>query len=125
MESWSLGVNLGLYDALLQGRKTVDTRAPFPANPQKDYSRIREGDVLIFHAVDNNYNRMPELKYMVSYATAYPSIEKMLEKESLNDIFPDVGSVEKAVKIWHSFPAYRERIKRYGIIAIGLGQRLA
>lgn len=120
---WNLDVVLNVYYDLLEGSKEVETRSPDPSKPEKDYGKIVEGDSLIFHLVNDSFKRVSEsekLAFKAGNIRKYNSIEEMLETENIKSILPDVHSKEEALEIYYSFPGYKERIAKYGIIAIDL-----
>lgn len=122
MKEWHLNTILSVYYELIEGGKTIETRAPDSENKEKDYGMISKGDILIFHPVDSFFKRIDneEIKFFAGDVRKYNSIEEMLQYENLQKILPDVKSREDAIKVYNSFPGYKERIKKYGIVAIDL-----
>ena len=126
MREWSLGVVLENYEDLIAKRKTVETRAPDPSNPEKDFSNVSINDILAFHAFDGQFHRIAELpiiRYSVLRVNRYSTVDNMLEREDFSSIMPRENSREEAIKVYHFFPGYRERMEKYGMIACGLGKR--
>jgi len=127
MKEWGLGVILNVYDDLVSGRKKIETRAPEPDKPEKNYESMSLDDILAFHAVDDKFKKideLPILKFSVSSIRKYPCIKTLLANEGIKNVLPNASSVEEAIKVYYSFPEYKERIEKYGLVAIGLRERI-
>lgn len=124
---WQFPVAEQWYDAIASGSKVVEGRVPDPSKPAKDYSKLVTGDIAVISAVDAGFKPVstkPELKFVIGYNRKYPSVEEMVNAETLARVVPGVPTIESAKNIYHSFPGYEERIKLHGIHAIGLESRL-
>jgi len=127
MAVWKLGVIEPVYHQLLRNAKKVETRAPDPSNPEKDYGLMMPGDELHFHAVDEEFKPivdLPVLGFLADAVREYQTIEDCLRAEGLQLVFPGIASIEAATQIYYSFPDYPERIQKYGLVAAELGKRL-
>ena len=122
MKEWHLNTVLEVYYDLVERRKTIETRAPDLEDKEKDYGNVSEGDLLIFHPVNAFYLRIgnESIEFTAGNVRKYNSVEQMLENEDLQKILPQATSLEEVIKIYNSFPGIRERIKKYGIVAIDL-----
>ena len=121
MKEWHLNAIIKVYYDLIDGRKKIETRACSP-NEEKDYGQIEKGDLLIFYPLDNFSLRIEhdKISFIAGEIRKYSSVEEMLKHENLKDILPDSNSLEDALKVYYSFPRYKERIAKYGIVAIDL-----
>ena len=93
-------------DAIKDGRKTIETRA---ATPQ--YRKIERGDRLIFQCGKRKIEKKVKEIYL------FKNIDELLDKFNLGDIMPHISSRDEAKKAWYSFPGYREKIAKYGLVA--------
>ena len=132
MKEWIINIfleDLEMYELIRDNKKKIDSRAPDPSKPEKSYQSIAPGDIIIFRVSNRNtlelIEKYPPLKFVVKYNKHYDSAEELLLKDGLDNIFPNVNSIEEALEIYYSFPGYTERIEKYGICAIGLGERIS
>ncbi|MBI5148925.1 hypothetical protein HZA33_04570 [Candidatus Pacearchaeota archaeon] len=118
---WQLNVTLPVYYDLMEGKKRVETRAPEPGT-EKDYGEIKWGDILIFNAIGENPMNVKRsrLRCMANGIRRYSSLEEMFQHEDFSKIAPQSKSVQEAIKTYDSFPGVKERIEKYGIIAVDL-----
>lgn len=135
MERWILSTILPVYRFIEEGRKTYDTRAPDPSNPQKRLYEAKKGDIVLIMPVSNSTFEpldLPTLKYGISDIQYFVPqenenwesiVERVLNHVGLEKVFPGY-SLEQSLKTYKSFPNYPKRIKKHGIVAIGLGKRL-
>jgi len=138
MTSWILSTAFPIYNLIENGKKTYDTRAPDPTNPQKRLDQAKKGDIAVIIPALSSVSEpldssvFPTLKYEISDIQHFPPnkneewesvAKRTLEHIGLEKIFPN-HSLEKAIEVYRSFPNYPQRIKDYGLVAIGLGRRL-
>jgi ASC-1-like (ASCH) protein len=102
-------VNRDIFNMLVDGSKSIETRAATPK-----YRNLKDGDYIIAKCGDDT------CKKRIKKATHFDSIDQMLEVYDLKHISPSVRSKEEAIKVWHSFPSYKEKLSRYGIMAFEL-----
>lgn len=95
-----------VFEAIKNGQKTVETRAAAPK-----YRKIKTGDCLVFVCGQDR------LEKHVASVSLFASLDQLLAKIDLKEIMPSVSSRQEAEKIWYSFPKYREKIKKYGLVA--------
>jgi len=96
-------------DLIRSGRKTIETRAA-----TKKYQKIKVGDLLRFVCG----KKIVEKK--VSEIQHFKTIDILLKRLDLGKIMPHVSSLEQAKQIWFSFPNYKEKIQKYGLLAFKL-----
>lgn len=97
--------DMAFFDAISDGSKKIETRAGSPA-----YSRIKEGDVLVFSCFGK------KIKKIAQKIHHFKSVEELLKNFNFKEIMPLASSKEEAIKTWHSFPKYKERLIKYGIL---------
>lgn len=78
------------------------------------YKGIKSGDIIVFKCQGKYFVKK------VKKAGKFKSLAALLKKYDIEDIMPDAKSLKDVEKRFHSFPGYRERIKKYGLIAIEL-----
>ena len=84
----------------------METRAAAPK-----YRKIKVGDILVFTCGADR------LEKQVAAVQHCATIKDLLAKIDLKEIMPGVSLAAEAKKIWYSFPNYREKIKKYGLVA--------
>jgi ASC-1-like (ASCH) protein len=99
-----------IYNDIVTGRKTVETRAATSKN-----RKIVRGDTIKFViGKDSVVHRVQSVQH-------FDSVDEMLKVISLSHILPDAHSLEDALRVYDSFPGYKDKIKQYGILAFELG----
>lgn len=88
--------------------KTKEARM---ANPM--FQRWNVGDEVKFFS-----KRNPTMYVVVKIIKKkrYQNIRKMLEAEGIENIVPNVRSVEEGVKLYYNLPKYIELERKYGVI---------
>lgn len=102
-------VNQDIFDAIKTGKKKVETRAA-----TEKYRRIVAGDKIILICGEN------KLEKRIRKAQIFKTIAVLLKKYSVKSINPAVESAEELRKLYYSFPGYREKLKKFGLIALEL-----
>jgi ASC-1-like (ASCH) protein len=95
-----------LFEALRNGLKTIETRAGSPR-----YAKIQSGDTLVFICAGQKFER--KVRAVEYFATP----AELFKKYSFQKVMPFAESLEDAVASYDLFPGYKERIRRYGILA--------
>ncbi len=99
-------VNRDIFEAIRGGRKTVETRAATVR-----YQKIKKGDrVILVCGKDIFEKRVVDVQI-------FKSIDALLKKYKVKQINPDIETEEELRKMFYSFPGYREKIKKHGLIA--------
>jgi len=98
-----------VFDAIKKGKKTVETRAA-----TERYGKIQMGDALVFVCGRKKIERK------VGGVKHFTSIEGMAKKIDFKKIMPFCESIEEMRKVYFSFPGYKEKLKKFGILAFDL-----
>jgi len=112
MKTWTLrfrAVDKKNFEELRKGIKAVETRAS-----SVKYQPIEKGDVLIFTCGKDKFSKT------ITKKTHFKSIDAMLKKIPFKKIMPDLKSLEEVKKSYYSYPNYKEKIKKFGILAFEL-----
>ncbi len=112
MKKWVLRfrqVDKATFDAIANGTKSIETRAATPK-----YQKIHAGDILVF---DCNKQRFEKHIKSVQH---FPTIESMLDTIPIQNIMPNVTSLEEAKQTYYAFPDYEQKIKDNGLLAFEL-----
>jgi len=99
--------NQDIFDAIKTGGKKVETRAA-----TERYRRIVAGDKVILICGKNKFEKR------VRKIRTFKTIAALLKKYSIKSINPAVKSAEELRRLYYSFPGYREKIKKFGLIAL-------
>lgn len=99
-----------IFEAVCNHKKKVETRAA-----TSKFAEIKAGDSIILICGKDR------LEKQVKKAKIFKTISAMLKEYSFKDINPLIDSVEELEKMYNSFPGYREKIKKFGLIALELG----
>ncbi len=97
------------FKEIKDGLKIVETRAATIR-----YKDIQKGDILAI--VCGSQRLIKEIKRVRHFKT----IESMLKAIPLKKIMPSVKSVSDARKIYYGYPGYKEKIKKFGLVALEL-----
>jgi len=128
-KEWQMPLFIEAYTGIISHGKAVEGRVPDFIKPEKDYRPMKEGDILKFFAIDKltfkPIDDLPALKFEVQYVRSYPTVDEMLAQEGLEKLLPGVSSIEEGKQIYLGFPGYSERVKQFGIYAIGLGKKIS
>lgn len=93
------------FSQLSSCKKTVEWRSG------KNFEYYKIGDVITFI----NWNK--QISKKIANIIKYSSLEEYIENEWLENILPWIKTKEDAVRIYEWIPGYKEKIKKYGIIA--------
>ncbi|MDP3964014.1 MAG: hypothetical protein Q8Q39_05995 [bacterium] len=99
--------NKDFFIAIKKGEKRVETRAA-----TAKYRNMNAGDVVEFVCGAARFRRT------VRRAKIFKNISTLLKKHDVTDIVPQANSSKELAAMYASFPAYREKIKKFGIIAL-------
>ena len=102
-------INKDIFEAIKNGKKKVETRAA-----TERYRNIKAGDTVKLICAKDTF----EMK--VKKATIFKSIAAILKKYKLEIINPKTHTAKEAHDMWYSFPGYKEKIRKYGLIALEL-----
>ena len=102
-------VNRDIFDAIRDGRKKVETRAATVR-----YQKAKKGDHVILVCGKDIFEKH------IADVHIFKSIDDILKKYKVQEINPNVETEEELRKLYYSFPGYREKIKKHGLVAIEL-----
>lgn len=102
-------VNRDIFEAIRDGRKKIETRAATVR-----YQKIKKGDRVILVCGKDLFEKQ------VADMQIFRSIDALLKKYRVEQINPNVETEEELKKLYYSFPGYREKISKHGLIAIEL-----
>lgn len=102
-------INRDSFHAIQNGAKKVETRAATVR-----YRDITAGDVITFVCGREKFERR------VKRVMLFKTISAMLKKYNVADIAPDFSTEKELRAKYNSFPGYREKIKKFGLIALEL-----
>ena len=88
------------------GKKKIETRAAIAS-----YRKIKKGDTIVFVCGGK------KIEKKVIQAVSYKSIGSLFKHYKVKDIFPSLTTINEAGKAYYSFPNYREKLKKYGLMA--------
>jgi ASC-1-like (ASCH) protein len=97
-----------IFDAIASGDKRIETRAA-----TKRYNNLQPGEVITFSCGGD------VIQKTVARVKKYDSIESMLKEIKPQDILPG-ASTKDVEAMYHSFSGYRDKISRYGLVALEL-----
>jgi len=105
-------VNRDIFLAIKNGWKKIETRAA-----SKRFHAIKTGDKLILICGKAKIGRK------VKKVKVFKTISALLKKYKPRQINPKAFSEKDLTKMYYSFPGYKEKIKKYGLVAIELEKK--
>ncbi|MEK9157664.1 MAG: hypothetical protein AAB638_00585 [Patescibacteria group bacterium] len=102
-------VNKDTFEAIESNKKKVETRAGTVKN-----TKIEVGDVLKFVCGKESFEKK------VSNIKKYKNIKAILKDYEPKEINPKLKTEGETIDMYYSFPKYKEKIKKYGLIAFEL-----
>lgn len=102
-------INRDIFNAIKSGKKKIETRAG-----STRYQSISKGDTVILVCGES------KIRKVITSVEKFKSIKGILKKYKAMDINPKTKTLAEAEAMYYSFPGYREKIKKYGLIAIKL-----
>lgn len=103
-------VNRDIFNSIKSGKKKVETRAA-----TIKYRDIKMGDILIFVCGRDRFSRI------VKNTRVFKSTDSMLGVFKVKDIMPDLSSKADLERAYYSYPGYKEKIKKFGLIVFRMG----
>jgi len=98
-----------VFDAIKKGKKTVETRAA-----TERYRKIQTEDTLVFVCGKEKIERK------AGSVKHFASINEMAKKIDFKKIMPFCKNIEEVKNVYYSFPGYKEKIKKFGILVFNL-----
>ena len=102
-------VNRDTFEAIRAGKKKIETRA-FTIK----YKDIKAGDELIFSCGKDKFSKK------VKKTAVFKSIADLLKKYKPSQINPKYKTADELIAMYHSFPGYKEKIKKSGLLSMEL-----
>ena len=78
------------------------------------FRKIEAGDALIFFAGGE------KLEKKVKSVGIYKGVDELISEIDFRKVMPFVSSVEEMKKVYYSFPNYKEKINKFGLIVFML-----
>lgn len=113
--NYNLNLNDRPFKAIKAGTKKIEGRTP-KSESDKRYDEMKPGDTLTF---TNNITN-ETIACEVLFVHKYPNVRDMLEFEGTKNVLSSGGNIEEGIKSYNNLDGYEERIKKYGIYAIGV-----
>ena len=101
--------SISSFVAIRAGIKKIETRSPGVR-----YRNIKEGDKLEFRCGGEKF--LKKIKKVQKFNT----IDEMLKVYKVKDIMPNLSTKAEIEEVYYSYPNYKEKIKKYGLIAMEL-----
>lgn len=101
--------NKDIFEAVKSGKKKLETRAATDR-----YRKIKKGDVLKFSCGKETFERS------VSDVKLFKTIKSILKEYKPHEINPKNKTESEVIDMYYSFPKYKEKIKKFGLIALEL-----
>ena len=102
-------VDRDIFEAIRRGQKKVETRAITIR-----YQGIQVGDEVTLVCGNK------KIKRLVYKTEMFKSIDALLKKHKPQSINPKIKTSQEAREMWYSFPGYKDKIKKHGLVAIHL-----
>ena len=102
-------VNRDIFEAIVSGKKKIETRAA-----SAKYKDIKAKDIVVLACGKKRIEKR------VKKTEHFSSVAAILQKYKPETINPKTHTIKEATEMWHSFPGYKEKIKKFGLIAITL-----
>ncbi len=102
-------INRDTFYFIRSGKKKIETRACSPK-----YRKVKAGEILVLSCAGEKFERK------IKKVFYFTSIKEILKKYTPNQINPAVHTEQEITQAWHSYPGYKEKIKKFGLIAFEL-----
>ena len=113
--NYNLELNDRPFKAIKAGTKKIEGRTP-KDETDKSYDDMVAGDTITF---TNNVTNEDIICDVLS-VRHYSDTRKMLEAEGTGNVLSSGLDIEGGIKSYDSLEGYKERIKKFGIYAIGV-----
>lgn len=102
-------VNRDIFLDIKSGKKSVETRAA-----TERYQNIKAGDVIVLVCGKERFSKK------VKKARIFKNIKALLKTYPIKKIMPGMTTERELRKAYYSYPDYKEKIQKHGIIALEL-----
>ncbi len=113
--NYDFNLNDRPFCAIKAGTKKIEGRTPRDENDTR-YEDMKAGDTITF---TNNVTNVQMMCGILS-VTHYSDVQSMLKAEGTKNVLSSGGTIEESIQSYNSLGGYEERIKKYGIYAIGV-----
>ncbi len=108
--------NREMYDLIKSGKKTVETRALNPEEPDRYFGKIKTGDDITLNYIEND-KIFESIRVKIGKAVKFKNSDELFDKYNANIIYPG-KSKDDIAEFWKKIPGYAEKIEKNGIIAL-------
>jgi len=112
---YTLKLNDRPFQAIKAGTKKIEGRTPRDTDDSR-YKTMKPGDVIIF----TNNVTLEAIPCEVLFVRHYVDVRMMLEEESVENVLSSGLDIEGGIRSYNSLDGYEERIRCFGIYAIGV-----
>lgn len=102
-------VNKDVFLDIKSGKKTVETRAG-----TERYRNIKPGDMVVLVCGKERFEKE------VKKAKIFKTIKSLVKTYPIKKITPNILSEKELESAYYSYPNYRDKIKKFGLIALEL-----
>ena len=103
--------NQEIFENIHSGKKKIETRAATIR-----YKDIAVGDTIVFVCNGSSFEQK------ILRVEHFSSVEDLLKKYKPKDINPKIKTADELRTLYYSFPGYKEKIKKFGLIALTLSK---
>jgi len=102
-----------IFNQIKSGKKKVETRALGHTKTGKNFGSVQKGDTLLFMC------GKARLRKKIIKVSKFLSVEKFFKEVNQKLVWPHmpVRTLENIKKQYYVYPGYRERIRKYGLVA--------
>lgn len=109
-----------IFNFIINGTKTIETRTRNPNDGENDYSNVKVGDILKIKSMDTG----KEVQKIVTYNHVYDTVEELVKNEDVTKILPSIKDNDEYLKVIEEVKdkwgeKYKFELEHYGIVAIG------
>jgi len=124
---WELNFrNAAIVEEILQGKKTIETRALNPEEPDRFFGEIKPGDIVSLHDISNKRKYFFEVSKTEIFTDLNDAYQKNLDFSLVNSSLKpdyDLGDINNSY-IGRLGDDYVRKIEENGLVAIYLGRKL-
>jgi ASC-1-like (ASCH) protein len=99
-------INYPTFENIKKSIKKVETRAY-----TVKYFSIKAGDTLVL-VCDKE-----RIEKRVKKVTHFKTLKALFNKYKIKDVMPEISSFKEAEAVYYQYPGYKEKIKKFGILA--------
>lgn len=103
--------NKETFDAVKKDIKTVETRAA-----TERYRKVKAGDILVLVC------GRERLEKKVLRAKHFKTVENLFRTIPIRKVNPFANSLKEAKETYYGYSEYREKIRKFGLMAFELGK---